>query len=77
MLMEYQEKRGGRVQLKPMVMPQSEFDYVDKGDVVYAMELALSLEKLVNAKLLYVFFFKDGFLIYLLSSSAKMGSWAL
>ncbi|CAF2098171.1 unnamed protein product [Brassica napus] len=64
MLMEYQqEKRGGRVQLKPMVMPQSEFDYVDKGDVVYAMELALSLEKLVNAKLLYIFFFKDGFLI--------------
>ncbi|KAG5379111.1 hypothetical protein IGI04_026953, partial [Brassica rapa subsp. trilocularis] len=57
------EKRGGRVQLKPMVMPQSEFDYVDKGDVVYAMELALSLEKLVNAKLLYVFFFKDEFLI--------------
>ncbi|XP_013678279.2 ferritin-3, chloroplastic-like isoform X2 [Brassica rapa] len=62
MLMDQQEKRGGRVQLKPMVMPQSKFDYADKGDVVYAMELALSLEKLVNAKLLYVFF-KDGFLI--------------
>ncbi|CAN7105282.1 unnamed protein product, partial [Brassica rapa subsp. narinosa] len=43
MLMEYQqEKRGGRVQLKPMVMPQSEFDYVDKGDVVYGKALSLS-----------------------------------
>lgn len=35
-------------------MPQSKFDYADKGDVVYAMELALSLEKLVNEKLLNV-----------------------
>ncbi|KAL0828214.1 hypothetical protein Bca101_051892 [Brassica carinata] len=71
-----QEKRGGRVQLEPMVIPQSEFDYADTGDVLMlsmnlellirvhkALELALSLEKLVNAKLLYVFFFKDGFLI--------------
>uniref|UniRef100_M4FIE8 Peptidase A1 domain-containing protein n=1 Tax=Brassica campestris TaxID=3711 RepID=M4FIE8_BRACM len=36
------EKRGGRVQLKPMVMPQSKFDYVDKGDVVYGKALSLS-----------------------------------
>ncbi|CAN6850137.1 unnamed protein product [Brassica oleracea] len=49
MLMEYQvlgqwvssEKRGGRVQLEPMVIPQSEFDYADTGDV-----LMLSMVKL-------------------------------
>nr|VDD06908.1 unnamed protein product [Brassica oleracea] len=49
MLMEYQvlgqwvssEKRGGMVQLKPMVIPQSEFDYADTGDV-----LMLSMVKL-------------------------------
>ncbi|KAL0685943.1 hypothetical protein Bca4012_052791 [Brassica carinata] len=29
-----QEKRGGRVQLEPMVIPQSEFDYADTGDVL-------------------------------------------
>ncbi|KAL0724834.1 hypothetical protein Bca4012_039433 [Brassica carinata] len=90
MLMEYQNKRGGRVKLQPMVMPQSEFDHAEKGDALYvvrvdinisfgkvvtfhqkripfwwknnndddvlcfveAMELALSLEKLVNEKLL-------------------------
>uniref|UniRef100_A0A0D3AXH3 Uncharacterized protein n=1 Tax=Brassica oleracea var. oleracea TaxID=109376 RepID=A0A0D3AXH3_BRAOL len=28
------EKRGGRVQLEPMVIPQSEFDYADTGDVL-------------------------------------------
>ncbi|CAF2144948.1 unnamed protein product [Brassica napus] len=42
MLMDQQEKRGGRVQLKPMVMPQSKFDYADKGDVVYGKALSLS-----------------------------------
>ncbi|CAN7004153.1 unnamed protein product [Brassica oleracea var. botrytis] len=36
-----QEKRGGRVQLEPMVIPQSEFDYADTGDV-----LMLSMVKL-------------------------------
>ncbi|KAL0667031.1 hypothetical protein Bca4012_029735 [Brassica carinata] len=41
MLMEYQEKRGGMVQLKPMVIPQSEFDYADTGDI-----LMLSMVKL-------------------------------
>ncbi|KAF8102022.1 hypothetical protein N665_0201s0313 [Sinapis alba] len=54
MLMEYQNKRGGRVKLQPMVMPLSEFDHAEKGDALYAMELALSLEKLVNEKLLNV-----------------------
>ncbi|KAI4306492.1 hypothetical protein L6164_029766 [Bauhinia variegata] len=51
-LMEYQNKRGGRVKLQSIVMPLSEFDHVEKGDASYAMELALSLEKLTNEKLL-------------------------
>ncbi|KAE8701558.1 Ferritin-3 [Hibiscus syriacus] len=51
-LMEYQNKRGGKVKLQPILMPLSEFDHADKGDAFYAMELALSLEKLKNEKLL-------------------------
>ncbi|CAK9174210.1 unnamed protein product [Ilex paraguariensis] len=51
-LMEYQNKRGGKVKLQSMLMPVSEFDHIEKGDALYAMELALSLEKLTNEKLL-------------------------
>ncbi|KAH6805481.1 ferritin 4 [Perilla frutescens var. hirtella] len=51
-LMEYQNKRGGKVKLQSIVMPLSEFDHAEKGDALYAMELALSLEKLTNEKLL-------------------------
>ncbi|XP_030534341.2 ferritin-3, chloroplastic-like [Rhodamnia argentea] len=51
-LMEYQNKRGGKVQLRSIVMPFSEFNHEDKGEALYAMELALSLEKLTNEKLL-------------------------
>ncbi|CAL5190180.1 unnamed protein product [Lathyrus oleraceus] len=51
-LMEYQNKRGGKVKLQSMVMPLSEFEHADKGDALHAMELALSLEKLTNEKLL-------------------------
>ncbi|CAK8538346.1 unnamed protein product [Lathyrus sativus] len=51
-LMEYQNKRGGKVKLQSIVTPLSEFDHADKGDALYAMELALSLEKLTNEKLL-------------------------
>ncbi|CAD6255244.1 unnamed protein product [Miscanthus lutarioriparius] len=50
-LMEYQNKRGGRVRLQSIVTPLTEFDHPDKGDALYAMELALALEKLVNEKL--------------------------
>lgn len=52
--MEYQNKRGGRVKLHPIVSPISEFEHAEKGDALYAMELALSLEKLTNEKLLNV-----------------------
>ncbi|KAK1415459.1 hypothetical protein QVD17_31241 [Tagetes erecta] len=52
--MEYQNKRGGKVKLQSIIMPLSEFDHEEKGDALYAMELALSLEKLTNEKLLNV-----------------------
>ncbi|KAK1264952.1 hypothetical protein QJS04_geneDACA010662 [Acorus gramineus] len=51
-LMKYQNKRGGRVKLQSILMPLSEFDHAEKGDALYAMELSLALEKLVNEKLL-------------------------
>lgn len=51
-LMEYQNKRGGKVKLQSILMPLSEFDHEEKGDALHAMELALSLEKLTNEKLL-------------------------
>ncbi|KAH7537606.1 hypothetical protein FEM48_Zijuj03G0110800 [Ziziphus jujuba var. spinosa] len=51
-LMEYQNKRGGKVKLQSILMPLSEFDHPEKGDALHAMELALSLEKLTNEKLL-------------------------
>ncbi|XP_059656283.1 ferritin-3, chloroplastic-like isoform X2 [Cornus florida] len=50
--MEYQNKRGGKVKLQSMLMPVSDFDHIEKGDALYAMELVLSLEKLTNEKLL-------------------------
>ncbi|XP_027336129.1 ferritin-2, chloroplastic-like [Abrus precatorius] len=53
-LMKYQNIRGGRVVLHPITSPLSEFEHVEKGDALYAMELALSLEKLTNEKLLHV-----------------------
>ncbi|XP_058214658.1 ferritin, chloroplastic [Rhododendron vialii] len=50
--MKYQNIRGGRVKLHSILTAPSEFDHVEKGDALYAMELALSLEKLTNEKLL-------------------------
>ncbi|XP_042411695.1 ferritin-4, chloroplastic-like isoform X1 [Zingiber officinale] len=51
-LMEYQNKRGGRVKLQSILMPLSEYDHPEKEDALHAMELSLSLEKLTNEKLL-------------------------
>ncbi|XP_030537300.1 ferritin-1, chloroplastic-like isoform X2 [Rhodamnia argentea] len=51
-LMEYQNKRGGKVKLHSILMLPSEFEHAEKGDALYSMELALSLEKLTNEKLL-------------------------
>jgi len=51
-LMKYQNQRGGKVKLQSIVMPVMEFEHSEKGDALYAMELALALEKLTNEKLL-------------------------
>nr|GFA65665.1 ferritin-2, chloroplastic [Tanacetum cinerariifolium] len=51
---DHLNKRGGKVKLQSILMPSSEFDHAEKGDALYAMELALSLEKLTNEKLLHV-----------------------
>lgn len=52
LLMEYLNKRGGKVKLQSIMMPDMEFAGSASGDALYAMELTLSLEKLVNEKLL-------------------------
>ena len=53
MFMKYQNIRGGNVKLQSILMPTvMEFDNAKKGDALYAMELALSLEKLTNQKLM-------------------------
>ena len=51
-LMEYQTLRGGRVVLGSLMSPISEFNHSDKGEALYCMELALSMEKLNYEKLL-------------------------
>ena len=50
--MEYQNARGGQVVLKPVAVPEMQFSRVDgTSDALYAMELALQLEKFVYRKL--------------------------
>ncbi|WIA08654.1 hypothetical protein OEZ85_008081 [Tetradesmus obliquus] len=51
LLMEYQNVRGGRVRLASIIQPEVDFNHAEKGDALYAMELALSLEKLNFQKL--------------------------
>lgn len=50
-LMKYQNVRGGRVRLAGISIPEMEFNHADKGEALYAMELALALEKLNFTKL--------------------------
>eukprot|EP00877_Chromochloris_zofingiensis_P003397 jgi/Chrzof1/13058/Cz07g18100.t1 len=50
-LMVHQNSRGGRVKLQTISSPESEFNHSDKGDALFALELALSLEKLNMFKL--------------------------
>lgn len=50
-LMAYQSRRGGRVKLGALQSPESEYFHPEKGDALYAAELALSLEKLNFQKL--------------------------
>ena len=49
--MDYVIQRGGRVRLQSILAPEMEFGASGKDDALYAMELALSLEKLNFAKL--------------------------
>merc|ERR1719159_2357139 len=46
--MEYQTLRGGSVQLQSIMMPKIEFPDSPRGDALYAMELSLDLEKLLE-----------------------------
>lgn len=52
LMMDYQNMRGGKVKMQSIIMPDMEFGSTEQGDAQYAMELALSLEKLNNEKLL-------------------------
>jgi ferritin heavy chain len=50
--MKYQNKRGGKVELFPIAVPEMSFTAADgTSDAVYAMDLALQLEKFVFLKL--------------------------
>ncbi|KAJ9506170.1 hypothetical protein QJQ45_016505 [Haematococcus lacustris] len=51
LLMQYQNKRGGRVKLAGLAMPEMDFCHSEKGEALHAMELALALEKLNFQKL--------------------------
>nr|GEY86516.1 ferritin-2, chloroplastic [Tanacetum cinerariifolium] len=74
--MRYQNKRGGKVKLQSNLMPSSEFDQAEKGDALYAMELALSLEKLTNKKLLHVHAVANKNNDVQLANFFKASSWA-
>jgi ferritin heavy chain len=50
--MQCQVKRGRRVQLEPIAAPQTEFNHEEKGEALFAMESALTMEKMVNEKLM-------------------------
>lgn len=51
--MRYQNKRGGKVELQPLAVPEMSFTQDDgASDATYAMDLALQLEKFVYMKLL-------------------------
>uniref|UniRef100_A0A7S0ZGF5 Ferritin n=1 Tax=Timspurckia oligopyrenoides TaxID=708627 RepID=A0A7S0ZGF5_9RHOD len=54
-LMKYQNRRGGRLEFKPVALPEMQFDNLDgTSDAMYAMDLHLQLEKFVYKKLLDV-----------------------
>lgn len=51
-LMAYQNKRGGKVELMPVAVPEMTFTETDgASDALYAADLALQLEKFVYVKL--------------------------
>ncbi|KAK9821419.1 hypothetical protein WJX81_002132 [Elliptochloris bilobata] len=52
MLMNFQATRGGRVRLAALAAPEMDYNHLEKGDALHAMELALALEKL-NFQMLF------------------------
>jgi len=58
-LMEFQTRRGGRVVLASLLAPQTEFEHPDKGDALFASQIALAAEKLNFAKLRQLHSFAD------------------
>jgi len=52
--MEFQNRRGGKVVMKPVAVPEMQFEALNDGtsDALYAMELHLELERFVYEKLL-------------------------
>eukprot|EP00961_Rhodomonas_salina_P058555 786809-Rhodomonas_salina.1 len=51
--MKYQNIRGGKVVLQPIAVPEMQFSRLDgTSDALYALELALQLEKFVYRRLL-------------------------
>lgn len=55
MFIEYQNRRGGKVILKPLAVPELQFDEVDgTSDAIYASGMASTLENFVLNKLLNV-----------------------
>merc|ERR1712196_679800 len=46
--MDYKTLRGGNVELQSIMMPKIEFPDSPRGDALYAMELSLALEKLLE-----------------------------
>ena len=61
LLMDFQTLRGGHVALRSIISPETEFSHPEKGDALYAFELALSLEKLNFQKLRYLHTVADSF----------------
>ncbi|KAH7372605.1 hypothetical protein KP509_17G012600 [Ceratopteris richardii] len=53
-LMRFQNTRGGRIKLQSILASETEFNETVKGDALYGMEVALSLQKLSYEKLIYL-----------------------
>lgn len=51
LLIEHQNRRGGRVKLQTILGPEAEFGHDTKGEALFGAEIALSLEKLNFQKL--------------------------
>uniref|UniRef100_K7KA92 Ferritin n=2 Tax=Glycine subgen. Soja TaxID=1462606 RepID=K7KA92_SOYBN len=63
-MMEYQNKRGGRVQLQSMLMPFSKFDHAEKGDALYGFYFCFTMQLAnENNDVQFVDFLESEFLV--------------